>query len=279
MRSRLDSKDTAAGIGLNTNFLVTPIKRPTPSAQIAEDLVQLDGSLVVDYTHFSLALSRSRKFARWVGWNDDGTHLQLLSRTGINFTKDPRIPAEVQAGNDLYADNRLDRGHLARRADLTWGTSTEAQQANKDSFTFTNITPQMEDFNQSAQAGLWGRLENALYEDVEIDDLRASVFAGPVLRDEDQHYRGYQLPSEYWKIILFEQAGQLTARPFLLTQNLDQLQVLMALDEFRVYQVAVTEVEERTGLMFPTVVHDADDLVLTQSTVRSPIGDTSEIAW
>lgn len=129
MRSRLDSKDTAAGIGFNTNFLVTPINRPTPSAQIAEDLVQLDGSLVVDYTHFSLALSRSRKFARWVGWNIDGAHPQLLSRTGINFSKDPRIPAEVQAGNDLYADNRLDRGPLARRADLTWGTSTEAHQA------------------------------------------------------------------------------------------------------------------------------------------------------
>lgn len=53
----------------------------------------------------------------------------------------------------------------------------------------------------------------------------------------------------------------------------------MALDEFRVYQVTVTEVEERTGLMFPTPVRDADDLMLTQPSVRSPLGDTSEIAW
>ena len=265
--------------GFNPHFLTTTIDLPTANAQISEDLVQLDDSPVIDYIHFSLALSRSRKFARWVGWNIDGARLQLLSRTGINFTTDPRIPAEDQAGNDLYADNRLDRGHLARRADLTWGTSPEAHQANKDSFYFTNITPQMEDFNQSRQAGIWGRLENALYEDVELDDLRCSVFAGPVLRDEDQHYRGYQLPIEYWKIILFEQAGRLTARAFLLTQELDRLQVLMALDEFRVYQVAVTEVEERTGLVFPAPVHDADDLLLAQSSVRSPLGDTSEIAW
>ncbi|WP_279630085.1 DNA/RNA non-specific endonuclease [Glutamicibacter nicotianae] len=137
----------------------------------------------------------------------------------------------------------------------------------------------MEDFNQSRQAGIWGRLENALYQDVELDALRCSVFAGPVLRDEDQHYRGYQIPVEYWKIILFERAGQLTARAFLLTQDLDRLQVLMALDEFRVYQVAVTEVEERTGLVFSAPVHDADDLVLTQSSSRIPIGETSEIAW
>lgn len=265
--------------GFHPHFLTTFIDLPTPNAEIAEDLVQLDSSPVIDYTHFSLALSRSRKFARWVGWNIDGAHLQLLPRTGINFSKDPRIPAENQAGNDLYANNRLDRGHLARRADLTWGPDTEAHQANKDSFTFTNITPQMEDFNQSRQAGIWGRLENALYEDVELDDLRCSVFAGPVLRDKDQHYRDYQLPTEYWKIILFEQAGRFNARAFLLTQDLDRLQVLMALDEFRVYQVTVTEIEERTGLVFPAPVHDADDLVLTQSSVRSPLSDTSEIAW
>ncbi|MHA7227593.1 DNA/RNA non-specific endonuclease [Glutamicibacter soli] len=265
--------------GFNPHFLTTTIDLPTANAEISEDLVQLDGSPIIDYTHFSLTLSRSRKLARWVGWNIDGSRMQLLSRTGINFTKDPRIPAEDQAGNDLYADNRLDRGHLARRADLTWGPDTEAAQANKDSFYFTNITPQMEDFNQSRQAGIWGRLENALYEDVELDDLRCSVFAGPVLQDEDQHYRGYQLPVEYWKIILFEQAGRLTARAFLLTQELDRLQALMALDEFRVYQVTVTEIEERTGLVFPDSVHAADDLVLPQSSSRSPLSETSEIAW
>ena len=129
----------------------------------------------------------------------------------------------------------------------------------------------MEDFNQSRQAGIWGRLENALYEDVEIDDLRSSVFAGPVLRDEDQHYRGYQLPIEYWKIILFEQAGQLTARVLLLAQDLGRLRVLMALDEFRVYQVTVTEAEERTGLLFPSTVHEDDELLLAQSNSRSPL--------
>lgn len=279
MRNDPESGEAATRTGFNTEFLDTPVSLPDHHSDIAEDLVQLDGSPVIDYTHFSLVLSRSRKFARWVGWNIDGAHLQLLSRTGVNFTKDPRIPAGDQAGNDLYANNRLDRGHLARRADLTWGPDTEAHQANKDSFYFTNITPQMEDFNQSRQAGIWGRVENALYEDVELDDLRCSVFAGPVLRDEDQHYRGYQIPVEYWKIILFEHNGRLTARAFLLTQDLDRLQVLMALDEFRVYQVTVTEVEKRTGLLFPSTVHEADDLLLAQSSSRSPLGETSDIIW
>ncbi len=121
MRTDLESGEAATLTGFSTEFLDAPINLPDHRSDIAEDLVQINGSHIIDYAHFSLVLSRSRKFARWVGWNIDGTHLQLLSRTGINFTKDPRIPDQYQAGNELYSENWLDRGHLARRADLTWG--------------------------------------------------------------------------------------------------------------------------------------------------------------
>lgn len=273
------STGSSARTGFNTQFLATAIDHPTLNAEQQTETVMIDDSPIIDYTHFSLTLSSTRKLAYWVGWNIDGAAMQLLSRTGLNFTKDPRIPDQYQAGNDLYANNRLDRGHLARRADLTWGPDTEAHQANKDSFYFTNITPQMDDFNQSGQAGIWGRLENALYEDVDLDDRRCSVFAGPVFHTEDQHYRGYQIPVEYWKLILFTQDGQLKARAFLLTQDLDRLQVLMALDEFRVYQLTVAELEERTGLTFPAPAHEADDLRLAQSGTRHPLDAVSDILW
>ena len=47
----------------------------------------------------------------------------------------------MQTGDELYAENPLDRGHIARRADLLWASREQAQQANTDSFFFTNITP------------------------------------------------------------------------------------------------------------------------------------------
>ncbi|GGL74097.1 DNA/RNA non-specific endonuclease [Glutamicibacter protophormiae] len=269
----------ASRTGFSTTFLATRIDFPTAGPDVPADSVEVDGSPVINYTHFSLTLSTTQKLARWVAWNIDGTEIKLLSRTGLNFTKDPRIPEEYQAGNDLYANNRLDRGHLARRADLTWGSETEAKQANKDSFYFTNITPQMDDFNQSGQAGIWGRLENALYEDVELDQLRCSIFGGPVFAANAQVYRGYRIPTEYWKLILFEHEGRLKARAFMLTQDLDRMQVFMALDEFRVYQISVAELEERTGLDFPAAVHAADDLVLARAGARSPLGSTADILW
>lgn len=252
---------------------------PCLPPDLAEDAELLEGSSVIDYTHFSLTLSRSRRLARWVGWNMDGSSMKLLDRSGISFRKDPRLPAEAQVGNELYQGNPLDRGHLARRGALTWGELEEADQANRDSFYYTNISPQMDDFNQSRQDGIWGHLENALFDDVQVDLLRVSVFAGPVFRDTDQSYRDVQLPSEYWKLILFRHQGRLTARTFLLTQNLDRLRVLLMLDEFRVYQISVIELEERTGLVFPPVVHSADDLQLAQAGARVPLGSADEITW
>lgn len=265
--------------GYDKNFLTTCIDAPALNLEQLADAVLVDDSPVIDYTHFSLAMSRSRRLARWVGWNIDGATMKLLDRTGISFRKDPRLPAEAQVGNELYSNNRLDRRHLARRGALTWGELDEAEQANRDSFFYTNITPQMDDFNQSRQNGIWGNLENALYEDVTVDQLRVSVFAGPIFQATDQKYRDVLLPSEYWKLIIFRHNDKLTARAFLLTQNLDQLQALLMLDEFRVYQITTSELEERTGLEFPSVVHDADDLVLTQTAAREPLGATSEILW
>lgn len=44
--------------GFNTEFLDTPINLPDHRSDIAEDLVQINGSPIIDYTHFSLVLSR-----------------------------------------------------------------------------------------------------------------------------------------------------------------------------------------------------------------------------
>ncbi|WP_160051559.1 DNA/RNA non-specific endonuclease [Nocardiopsis sp. FR26] len=265
--------------GYNPNFLGTRVAVPRADPRIRHDLFLLGDTEVIPYTHFSLALSGSRRFPHWVAWNIDGGGLKKLSRRGIPFSKDPRIPDEVQVGNELYKANRLDRGHIARRADLLWGGLSEAGKANTDSFFYTNITPQMEDFNQSSQNGLWGRLEDAVFADTEVDDLRVSVFAGPVFQDDDRVYRGVRVPREYWKVIAFREHGGLRATAFLLTQNLDQLEAL-ELDEFRVYQVALSEVEERCRLRFPADLHEAEAITVPETLAeRAPLGNPSEIRW
>jgi endonuclease G len=270
--------DQAAGY--DRNFLTVRIDVPSLDPALVDDVATtIDGEQVVRYTHFSLQMKASRRFAFWVAWNIDGGALKALSRKGIKFVKDPRLPEDRQTGDELYVDNDLDRGHLARRADLVWGSLPIAKRANLDSFFFTNITPQMDDFNQSSRDGVWGRLEDAVFADVDLDDLKVSVFGGPVFQEDDRVYRGTQLPREYWKVIAFREGGVLKARAFLLTQNLDQLEAL-ELDEFRVFVASLSEVEDRTGLRFPEVLHRGDTVAVPEALERrTPLADVGEIPW
>ncbi|MGW5054134.1 DNA/RNA non-specific endonuclease [Actinokineospora sp. NPDC004072] len=264
--------------GYDPGFLGLPVDAPDLDA--GAEAVVLDGSTTIDYTHFSLALSAARGFAFWVAWNIDGSGLRKLPRSGIEFVKDPRLPADAQHGDELYRGNRLDRGHLARRADLLWGPPEEADRANRDSFFFSNITPQLDAFNQAARNGLWGRLEDALFEDVEVDHLRVSVMAGPVFGADDRVYRGVAVPREFWKVIAFAEGGLLRASAFLLTQNLNRLESL-DLDEFAVFQLPITEVGERTGLRFPTALTEADTAPVhaASDTAPPPLTGQADIRW
>ncbi|MFI9009203.1 DNA/RNA non-specific endonuclease [Actinosynnema sp. NPDC053489] len=269
----------APPVGFDEDFLGTPVGLPRLGEAARADAVELDGSVVIDYTHFSLAQSKSRRFAFWVAWNLDGGDLKSINRSGIPFVPDPRVPARYQVGDELYRGNRLDRGHLARRADLLWGPKAVAEKANTDSFYFTNITPQVDDFNQSMRQGLWGRLEDAVLSDADVDDLRVSVYGGPVFRPDDRVFRGVALPREFWKVIAFVSAGALRARAFVLTQDLDHLESL-DLDEFRVYQVRLGEVEQRCGFTFPAALTAADTLVVPESlTDRAPLEALGDIQW
>ncbi|WP_204263753.1 DNA/RNA non-specific endonuclease [Geodermatophilus normandii] len=269
-----------AADGYDSSFLGVPVPAPVPGATVLPDVARtVDGDTVVEHVHFSLQMSASRRFALWVAWNIDGGALKALSRKGLRFVRDPQIAEHLQVGDELYAGNRLDRGHIARRADLVWGSLPVAERANRDSFCFTNIAPQMDDFNQSALDGVWGRLEDAVFEDVDVEDLRVSVFGGPVLAADDRVYRGVRIPREYWKVLAFREAGALRARAFLLTQSLDDLAVLH-LDEFRVFQVALPELEARTGLRFPDVLRAADTIALPElAGAREPLGSIADIRW
>jgi hypothetical protein len=70
---------------------------------------------------------------------DETVLCSRLSRSGESLRLDPRIPAAAQTGEQAYAGNDLDRGHIAWRSDLLWSTLPEARKANSDSYHFTNI--------------------------------------------------------------------------------------------------------------------------------------------
>ncbi|WP_425404523.1 DNA/RNA non-specific endonuclease [Hwanghaeella sp.] len=264
-----------ARTGYDPQFLGIPVPEPVLSRAHRKDALDFDGRRVIPYTHFSVCLSKSRRMARYAAWNIDGTRRVILGSK--SFKLDPRIDERYQIGEALYASNPVDRGHVARRAELCWGPVPEAKQANEDSYYFTNIAPQHERFNRSSYGGLWGKLENLVFEQADVQDLRISVIGGPVLRDDDIEYRGVQIPNAFWKVIAYLGTdGKLRCGAFVLSQS-DLLNRLEAFDlsEFHLFQLSLPELNVMTGLGFEDL-YDAD--TKTNPELATPLRDLEEMA-
>lgn len=220
--------------------------RPTGARQGDEAPLLKGSGHVLNYEHFSLVVSRTRRIALFTACNIDGRKSKKIKRSKDVWAYDGRMDLKFQAGEDLYAGNRLDRGHLVRREDPVWGSS--AAIANDDTFHFTNCSPQYDSFNQQ----LWLGLENYLLLNSRAHDLQISVFTGPVLRDDDMAYRGVRIPREYWKVVgLVTEEG----RPSVTAYKVSQADLLkegleFVFGEYKTYQVSVSHIEKLASLDF-----------------------------
>jgi endonuclease G len=219
---------------------------------------------LLKYHHYSVILNQERKLAYVAGVNYDPTApvQHPRDKDGDRWFFDPRVSrtGEHQAGEEVYAGNPLDRGHLVRRADAGWGaTAREARLANDDTFHFPNCSPQHAITNQGktgkAPEGLklWGRLEDHVASQGKKNKRRLCVFNGPVFRKNDRPYRGIRLPEEFWKVVVFEDdEGSPGAAAFLLTQVdlIDDLEETFEVGEYRSVQLRLSELQEKTGLDF-----------------------------
>jgi endonuclease G len=238
--------------GYDPSFLGVDVDVPMPG------LVTDAPTVVFPYLHYSVLFRPDRRFAAVTALDLDGAHMFSLQRSDT-WSLDPRIAAELQAGPAVYAHNDLDRGHLVMRASSTWGdTEEEAQQAEVDTFYFTNATPQASKFNQGHE--LWLGLEDYLLENAATFERKLAVFAAPVLDPADPPYRGIQVPLRFWKVAAFVQDGELAATGYVLDQTPLVQDLEAAIEEaaaageipplgpFRTFQVPIADIAALTGL-------------------------------
>lgn len=247
-KPRVTDPETLKGrIGCVDDFLGEfVVGWPRLVGERAHDLLTIEGADDrLDYEHFSVAMSRSRRMAVFVGVNIDGASSVKIERGQDKWALDGRIASECQVGEELYVENLLDRGHLVRREDPNWGET--AATANEDTFHFTNCAPQMAAFNQRT----WLSLESYILDSTRRWRDRATVFSGPVFRDDDRTYRGVRIPSAFWKVVAFlSDDGRPSATAYMIDQARELGSLEAAFGAFRTYQRSVRHVAEVTGIDF-----------------------------
>jgi len=241
----IDPDYTTRG-GYDPDFLAERVPLPVAGAALAALT-----SAELRYHHYSVVMQRKRALALFTAVNVDGKLARRLERESDRWLLDPRLPASEQTGEAVYRDNPLDRGHLVRRLDPAWGTEVVAKAANDDTFHFTNACPQHHDFN--AGRTLWAGLENYVLGNADNANLAVSVLAGPVLAEDDDRYRGVQLPRQFWKVIaMVKRSGELSVTGYLLSQAalLDELEADrdFSYGAYRTFQVPVRRIAKLTGL-------------------------------
>ena len=263
------AQDLADRTGYDPAFLGPGVPMPGVTTAAATALLT--------YLHYSVLFRPDRKFAAVTALDLDGASLQNIVRTD-KWLIDPRVPADVQAGPRVYADNDLDRGHLVMRASSAWGnTMEEVRQAEAETFYFTNAAPQASMFNQGRE--LWLGLEEYLIRHAATFDRKLAVFAGPILEPDDPPYRGIQIPLRFWKVVAFVQNDALAATGYILDQTplVHDVDAVLAeaaaageappLGAFRTFQVPIADIAVLAGV-------DLDQLVLVDRLGAPATGET-----
>jgi endonuclease G len=239
------------------------------------------GAYVLNYYHFSIVMNKQRRLAYFTAVNIDGKRAQHLNRESDRWIYDPRIDKAYQIGPELYSDNDLDFGHLVRRLDPTWGTSLDiAKLANDDTFHYTNCSPQHKLFNRNKST--WAGLEDYIFSNAIADNLKVTVFTGPVFGGTDPEYRGVKLPQSFWKVVVMvKQDGSLSATGYLLDQSSligDIEKGLFSYGAYKTYQVSVRQIQALTGLQFDNLTA-SDPLDGAKDLEPKELASLADIQW
>lgn len=128
--------------------------------------------VIIARRQYTMSYNVNHGGPNWVSWNLDASHTGSSSRCNC-FTADTaltRMGIKAYDTNDWINGGVWSRGHMSPSAD--WA---DADGDNAPTFFLSNMIPQ----NQTANAGAWGSLENAL-RDTAATGAEIYIVAGPI---------------------------------------------------------------------------------------------------
>ncbi len=211
----------------------------------------LSGDEVIKHAAYTLAYAEKYEQARWVA------HIILPDvTTGTVFrTNDFRPDSLVTTGSAVESDYFLkklksdsiyeydafgyDRGHLAPSADFRWSS-----KALSESYLYSNMSPQLPEFNREKWAALEDALRGYLYRN---KNTQLYIVTGPILDDSlskiERGTNKVTIPKYFWKIA-YDPANRRSIGFIMPNKKINE--------PLETFSVPIGIVEKRTGLSFFT---------------------------
>lgn len=204
---------------------------------------------VVKHLGYTLSYNEQHEQANWVAYELTAEETRKAVERSDDFRPDPRVQSGTATSND-YQGSGYDRGHLAPAADMGWST-----QAMRESFYFSNMSPQVPGFNR----GIWKKLEEQVRRWA-TDYQAIYVVTGPVLHDSLPAIgpENVSVPAAYYKVILDYTQPGLKAIGFIMPNASSTLPL-------QHYAVSIDSVETVTGIDFFPALPDHEEEALEKT--------------
>ena len=189
---------------------------------------------ILEYTQFSLSYNEEHEQADWVAYELTAEEVAAKMDRCDCFATDKDVATGSAIEKD-YSSTGFDKGHLCPAAD-----NNMSEQANKESFLMSNMSPQLPQFNR----GIWADLESWVREQA-TEHKKIYVVTGPVFVNNlgTISSKKVTIPGYYYKTILRFDGTTAKTIAFLLPH-------VGAVGELKDYVVAVNSIETLTGLDF-----------------------------
>ncbi len=164
---------------------------------------------LIEHSAMVLVYSEEHEQAKWVAHvintniidgnvsRTNNFRKDKLIKTGSSEEKDFFTKSKLKSGKTIYNGFGYDRGHLAPSADFKW-----SKNALSESYFYSNMSPQLPEFNREG----WAELENFLRSYIYENNVDLHVLTGPILNEKlkkiEKSINQISIPELFFKIAI-----------------------------------------------------------------------------
>lgn len=190
---------------------------------------------LIEHSAYTVSYNHDWHLPNWVAYELTNDELYGNVERSNHFAPDPLVHGEPVVTYD-YTHSGYDRGHMAPAADMKW-----SEQAMRESFYMTNISPQ----NQNLNRGDWNDLEE-LARDWTRKYGSICIACGPIVA-ENYNTIGQNnkiaVPSAFYKVFLHQTATSWTSIGFVMPNQAGSRPLMS-------YMMSVNDIEDLTQIDF-----------------------------
>lgn len=226
----------------------------------ADHYVTVNGTELLNY---ALEWNPDMRHANWVAFSfDTTTSADAVKRTDA-WKEDPKLPVEMQTTEEDHKSDGFDKGHLCASEDRVY-----SKEANEQTFYYSNMSPQLNDFNggfwakMEARVQNWGRstatgtfdkvyvAKGGTMNDLLKNFTGTKVQGGTPTTDENGFtIHGLACPKYYFMAVLAQKGDTFQAIGFLV-EHKEGYPRNPSASELKQYVVSIDELEKKTGIDF-----------------------------